>query len=319
MKSAIFTRFGPPDVLQIKEIDKPSPADNEVLIRVRATTVAKEDPDLLETPFFNGIREPKNPIPGMYLAGVVEEVGGKVTRFSKGDTVYGSTGIKAGASAEYVSLPENAALVRKPEILTFQQAAAVPNGAITTVPFLTRLAVIHPGDEVLITGASGTTGTSAVQLAKYLGATVTGICSSGKIDLVKTLGADQVIDYKKEDFTRNGEQYHVIFDNVGSSSYLRAKSSLKSCGFYLTTVPSPETLIHYLNPFRKTGKSVSFAATALQSAKRKIQDLEYINHLIEAGKYTPVIDRQYPLEEIVQAYHYVKSGHKIGDVVLTID
>jgi NADPH:quinone reductase-like Zn-dependent oxidoreductase len=254
----------------------------------------------------------------MYLSGVIEKAGREVTRFEEGDAVYGSAGIKGGVCAEFITLPENAALVRKPELLSFQQAAAVPNGAITNVPFLTRLAVIHPGDHVLITGASGTTGTSAIQLAKYLGARVTGVCSSAKIDLVKSLGADQVIDYTKEDFTRNGEQYHVIYDNVGSSSFARAKSSLKSCGYYLTTVPSLETLVQYLNPLRKVGKSVSFAATALQKAKRKIQDLEYINKLIEEGKYLPVIDREFPLEEIVQAYHYVKSGHKTGDVVLNI-
>ena len=222
------------------------------------------------------------------------------------------------ACAEYIALPEDAAIVKKPPQLTFQQAAAVPNGAITTIPFLTRLAQIHPGDEVLITGASGTVGTSAVQLAKSLGAVVTGVCSTPKIDLVRSLGADHVIDYKNEDFTQNGQQYHVIFDTVGVSSFARCKSSLKDCGTYLTTVPSLELLFHFINPFSRIGKRLRFAATALQRSSKKVQDLNFINQIIEEGKYIPVIDREYPLDEIVEAYQYVKAGHKIGDVVLNL-
>jgi NADPH:quinone reductase-like Zn-dependent oxidoreductase len=319
MKAVLYTEFGPPEVLYLADVEKPQPANNEILIRIHATTVAKEDPDMLETPFFNGLNKPKNPIPGMYLAGVVKNVGKDVSHFKIGDKVYGSTGIKGGASAEYISLPEDAALVIKPEHLTFQQAAAVPNGAITTIPFLTRLSQIHPGENVLITGASGTVGTSAVQLAKYLGARVTGVCSTRKIDLVRSLGADEVIDYTQEDFTKNGQSYNVIFDNIGSSSFSRCKSLLEPRGVYLTTVPTLEVLPHFLNPFRNSGKSVRFAATALQKTPKKIRDLNFINQVIEEGKYLPVIDCEYPLEEIIEAYNYVKAGHKTGDVVITID
>lgn len=318
MKAAIFDEFGPPEVLKIVDLDIPVPKEREILIRIHATTAAKEDPDMLETPFFNGVKKPKNPIPGMYLAGVIEEAGRDVIRFKVGDAVYGSAGLKGGSCAEYISLSEDAALVKMPEGLSFQQAAAIPNGAITTVPFLTRLAQIHPGDDVLITGASGTVGTSAVQLAKYLGAKVTAVCSTLKIGLIQSLGADQVIDYTKENFTQTGNSYNVIFDNVGSSSFDRCKALLKPRGIYLTTIPTLEVLLHLLNPFRNAGKSVRFAATALQKPGKKISDLNFINQLIEEGRYQPVIDRSYPLEEIVQAYEYVKAGHKTGDVILLI-
>jgi len=319
MKAAIYTEFGPAEVFQIKDVDQPSPESNEVLIRIHATTVAKEDPDMRSTPGLNGLKIPKKPILGMYLAGEIIEIGSDVKRFQTGDKVYGSAAFKYGAYAEYTCLPENAALVIKPESITFQQAAAIPNGAITTVPFLKYLGKVKPGDEMLITGASGTVGTSAVQLAKYLGAQVTGICSSGKIDLIKSLGADQVIDYTQEDFTQNGETYDVIFDTVGSSSFSSSRESLKPGGIYLTTVPTLEVIPHVLNPFKNRTRTVKFAATALRSTKKKLIDLAIINKIIEEGKYLPVIDRIFPLEDIVQAHLYVEEGHKTGDVVITID
>ncbi len=319
MKAIIYTEFGPPEVLHLVEIEKPVPAEHEILIRIHATTVAKEDPDMRAAPGFNGLRKPKNPIMGMYLAGEIEGIGGKVSRFQVGDLVYGSAGIKGGTYAEYFCLSEEAALVKKPENLSFQQAAAVPNGAITTVPFLVHLAQIKTGDKVLITGASGTVGTSAVQLCKYYGAEVTGVCSSKKIDLIQSLGADKVIDYTQEDFTQNGETYDIIFDTVGSSSFSRCKSSLNPRGLYLTTVPTLEMIPHMLNPFSSSGRSIKFAATALRSTSKQLVDLAIINQIIEEGKYIPVIDKVFPLEEIPQAHKYVKEGHKIGDVVITID
>ena len=317
MRAMIYTEFGPPEVLQLAEIEKPVPTDNEVLIRNHATTVAKEDPDMRSTPGLNGITKPKNPILGMYLAGEIVEIGNNVKRFQVGDKVYGSAAFKYGAYAEYNCLPEDAALVIMPESISYQQAAAIPNGAITTVPFLVYLGKVKTGDEVLITGASGTVGTSAVQLAKYLGARVTGVCSSGKIDLIKSLGSDQVIDYTQENFTQNGLSYDVIFDTVGSSSYSRCKRSLKPRGVYLTTVPTLEVIPHLLNPSRKFGRSVKFAATALRPTKKKLIDLAIINQVIDEGKYLPVIDRVFPLEDIVKAHHYVQEGHKTGDVVIT--
>ena len=319
MRAVIYTEFGPPEVLQLTEITKPVPAENEVLIRIHATTVAKEDPDMRAAPGINGLTKPKNPILGMYLAGVIEKIGEKVKRFQVGDHVYGSAGIKGGASAEFISLPENAALVIKPENISFQQAAAVPNGAITTVPFLVHLAQIKAGDKVLITGASGTVGTSAVQLGKYYGADVIGVCNTKKIELVQSLGADQVIDYTLEDFTQNGQTYDIIFDTVGSSSFSRCKGSLKPRGVYLTTVPTLEIIPHALNPFSNWGRSAKFAATALRSTKKQLVDLAIINQIIKEGKYLPVIDKVFPLEEIPQAHIYVKAGHKTGDVVITIE
>lgn len=318
MKAIIYTKFGPPDVLHLAEVEKPTPTDNQVLIRIFATTVAKEDPDMRAAPGINGLVKPKNPILGMYLAGEIEQVGGKVQRFKIGDLVYGSAGVKGGTNAEYICLSEDAALVKKPENLSFQQAAAVPNGAITTVPFLVHLAQIKAGHTMLITGASGTVGTSALQLGKYYGAEITGVCSTKKIDLIQSLGADKVIDYTQEDFTQNGETYDIIFDTVGSSSFSRCKSSLNPRGLYLTTVPTLEMIPHMLNPFSSSGRSIKFAATALRSTTKQLVDLAIINQIIEEGRYLPVIDKVYPLEEIVQAHKYVKAGHKTGDVVITI-
>lgn len=319
MKAIIYTEFGPPEVLHLAEIEKPTPAEDEVLIRIHATTVAKEDPDMRAAPGFNGFVKPKNPILGLYLAGEIEQIGGKVSRFQVGDLVYGSAGIKGGTYAQYICLSEDAALVKKPENISFQQAAAVPNGAITTIPFLVHLAEIKAGDTMVITGASGTVGTSAVQLGKYYGADVTGVCSPGKIDLIKSLGADHLIDYTREDFTENGQTYDIVFDTVGSSSFSRSKGSLNPRGLYLTTMPTLEVIPHLLNPFSNSGRSAKFAATALRSKKKQLVDLAIINQIIEEGKYLPVIDKVYPLEEIIQAHIYVKEGHKTGDVVITID
>jgi NADPH:quinone reductase-like Zn-dependent oxidoreductase len=318
MKAAIYTEFGPPEVFQIEEVEKPVPSDNEVLIRIFATTVAKEDPDMRNSPGLNGLTKPKNPILGMYLAGIVESAGKAVSRFRIGDQVYGSAALKLGTCAEYICLPEDATLVIKPENITYQQAAAVPNGAITTVPFLVHLGKIKDGDRVLITGASGTVGTSAVQLAKYYRAEVTGVCSPKKIELIQSLGADQVIDYTREDFTQNGQAYDIIFDTVGSSSFARCKESLTPRGVYLTTVPRLEIIPHLLNPFGSLTKSAKFAATALRKTRKKLIDLNIINQIIEEGKYLPVIDKVFPLEEIAQAHRYVAEGHKTGDVVISI-
>jgi len=319
MKAAVYTEFGPPEVLHISEVKKPFPEEHDVLIKIFATTVAKEDPDMRNSPGINGLSKPKKPILGMYLSGVIEAVGAKVSRFQIGDQVYGSAALKLGACAEYICLSENAALVPKPDTLTHQQAAAVPNGAITTIPFLMYLGKVKQGDEVLITGASGTVGTSAVQLAKYFGARVTGICSTTKIDLIQSLGADKVIDYTEEDFTQNGQTYDVIFDTVGSSSFSHSQKSLKPRGIYLTTIPTLEIIPHLLNPFKTSTKTVKFAATALRPTRKKIIDLGIINGIIKEGKYMPVIDKVFPLEEIAAAHRYVSEGHKTGDVVITLE
>ena len=318
MKAIVYTEFGPPEVLQFKEVEKPTPKDDEVLIRVHATTVATEDPAMRSSPGVNGLREPKNPILGMYLAGEVEAVGKNVERFSIGDQVFGSTGMRLGCHADYTCLPEDGALTIKPTNITYEEAAAIPNGALTALPYLRDNGKIQRGQKVLINGASGTVGTSAVQFAKYYGAEVTGVCSTTNLDLVKSLGADHVIDYTEEDFTQSGQTYDIIFDAVGKSSFLRCKDSLKGGGVYLTTVPSPEAILQRLRTSVWGRKKVSFAATGLRRASAKAKDLAFISELIEAGKIKAVIDRRYPLVQMAEAHRYVETGHKKGDVVITI-
>ncbi|MGD8759923.1 MAG: NAD(P)-dependent alcohol dehydrogenase, partial [Anaerolineales bacterium] len=249
MKAIVYTEFGPPEVLQLKEVEKPTPKSNEVLIRIFAATVSAEDPQMRASPGFNGLRTPKRPILGAYLAGEIEAVGKRVKRFRKGDQVYGSTGLRLfGAYAEYVCLPEKAALAGKPANMNYEEAAAIPNGALTSLPYLRDKGRIKSGQDVLINGASGAVGTSAVQLAKYYGAKVTGVCSTTNLQLVKSLGADQVIDYTQEDFTQSGQIYDIVFDAVGKSSFSPCRSLLKPRGIFLTTVPTLDVLRQALRP-----------------------------------------------------------------------
>jgi len=318
MKAIVYTKFGPPEVLQLKEVEKPTPKNNEVLIRVYATAVAAEDPGMRGSPGLNGLIEPKNPILGAYLAGEIEAVGKDVERFRKGDQVYGNKRKGLGAYAEYICMPEEGALASRPANMTYEEAAAVPNGALTALPFLRDKGKIQSGQKVLINGASGAVGTSAVQLAKYFGAEVTGVCSTTNLELVKSLGADQVIDYTKEDFTQSGQTYDIIFDAVGKSSFSRCKSSLKQGGVYLTTVPTLAVIPQMLWPSKSGRKKAMFAATGLRPASEKAKDLVFLKEVIEAGKIRAVIDRRYPLEQIAEAHRYVEKGHKKGNVVITM-
>ena len=318
MKAIVYEKFGPPEVLQLKELDTPAPGPKEVRIRIYATTVAAEDPEMRKSPGLNGLRKPRKQILGWYLAGEIESVGKKAEKFNIGDQVFGSAGMRLGTHAEYICLPENGALAIKPANITYEQAAAIPNGALTALPFLRDNGGIRSGQKILINGASGTVGTSGVQIAKSFGAEVTGVCSSSNLELVQSLGADHVMDYTKEDFTQNGLTYDIIFDAVGKSSLSRCKDSLNDGGVYLTTIPSPSALIGRFLPSKKGGKRVSFAATGLRSARAKAKDLAYISELVESGKLIAVIDRTYPLEEMAEAHRYVEAGHKKGDVVITI-
>jgi NADPH:quinone reductase-like Zn-dependent oxidoreductase len=296
MKAIVYTEFGPPDVLQLKEVEKPAPKEDEVLVRICATTVAKEDPEMRGSPGLNGLRKPKKTILGWYLAGEIEATGKNVERFSIGDQVFGSAGMRLGTHAEYICLPEDGALAIKPAKITYEEAAAIPNGALTALPFLRDNGKIQRGHKVLINGASGTVGTSAVQFAKYYGAEVTGVCSSTNLELVKSLGVDHVIDYTEEDFTQNGQTYDIIFDAVGKSSFSSCKSSLKPGGIYLTTVPTPAAMLQRLWTSMVGSKKVSFAATGLRPASAKAKDLAFISELVESGKIKAVIDRRYPLD-----------------------
>ena len=315
MKAITYTKFGPPEVLRLQDVEKPTPKENEVLIKIYATSVVKEDPDMRRSPGFNGFLKPRNPILGQEFAGEIESVGTSVTRFKPGDQVYGFD--MFGAYAEYKCIAEDKALSIKPASMSWEEAASVPNGALTALPFLRDKGEIRRGQSVLIYGASGSVGTAAVQLAKYYGAMVTGVCSTSNLEMVKSLGADHVIDYTQEDFTANGETYEIIYDTVGKISFAQCQNSLTDQGTYLTTVPSPGIMLRAAWPVKR-GKKVRFLAAGMRPAHEKNKDLAFLTEIIEAGKFKAVIDRNYPLEEMAEAHRYVDKGHKKGNVVITI-
>jgi NADPH:quinone reductase-like Zn-dependent oxidoreductase len=324
MKAVLHTAYGPPDELQLKEIETPVPKDNEVLIRIHATTVTTSDCNMRNLTFVPklfvlpmrmqfGFLSPSNNILGFDLAGQVEAAGKNVTRFKEGDQVFGTTEPALGAHAEYICLPEDAVLTTKPANMTFEEAATIPVIANTALHFIRDLGHVQAGQSVLIIGASGGIGTFSVQLAKYYGAEVTGVCSTTNLELVKSLGADKVIDYTQQDFTRSGETYDVIFDAVGKSSFSRCKSSLKENGVYLVTVPKATVLFQTLWTSKAGTKRVK-----MEGAPARLDNLIFLKELIEAGEMGTVIDRRYPLEQIAEAFRYVEKGHKKGNVVITV-
>lgn len=317
MKAIVYTKFGPPEVLHLQEVEKPTPKANQVLIKVVATTVVKEDPDMRRSPGFNGFLKPRNLILGQELAGEIEAIGKDVTRFKPGDQVFGMDAF--GAYAEYKCMPENGALTVKPVNLSHTEAASIPNGALTALPFLRDKGNIQSGQTVLIYGASGSVGAAAVQLASYYGAQVTGVCSTANLEWIKALGAGHVIDYTHEDFTENGRTYDIIFDTVGKRSFSECKGSLTEAGIYLSTVPTPVMMLQVLWPAKRGSKKAQFMAAGLRPASEKIKDLAFLTGLIEAGKMKAVIDRCYPLEQMAEAHRYVETGHKKGNVVITLE
>jgi NADPH:quinone reductase-like Zn-dependent oxidoreductase len=325
MKAIVYTEYGPPEVLQLKEVAKPTPKEDEVLIKIYATVVTALDcAGRKGEPFFGrfvtGLIRPKITIQGFELAGKIEAVGKDVKLFKEGDQVYGSTNLSLGAHAEYICQPEDGPLAIKPANMTYEEAAAIVEGGLTALPFLRDTANIQSGQKVLINGASGSIGTAAVQLARYFGAEVTGVCSTTNLELVKSLGADKVIDYTKEDFTKSGQTYDIIFDILGKSSFSRCKSSLTQKGRYLSAAPPTLAMILQVLWTSKIGsKKAVIAFTGLRPASEKTEDLVFLKELIEAGKIKPVIDRRYPLEQTAEAHSYVEKGHKKGNVVITVE
>jgi NADPH:quinone reductase-like Zn-dependent oxidoreductase len=323
MKAVVYEQYGPPEVLQLKEMEKPAPKDNEVLIKVFATTVTKYDTWVrsstappgfwLPSRIASGIRRPRQPILGTELAGEVAAVGKDVKRFQAGDGVFAFVA-SMGTYVEYICLPESGGLALKPANMKYEEAAAVPYGALTALFFLSK-ANIQPGQKVLIFGASGGVGNYAVQLAKHhFGARVTGVCSTSKIDMVKALGAAEVIDYTKEDFTKNGETYDVIFDTVGKSSISRSKGSLTKTGTYLFATFGLVMLFQILWLKLTSSKKVGPMGVVEESA----DDLDLLRELAEAGKLKAVIDRCYPMDQSAEAHRYVETGQKAGHVVITV-
>jgi NADPH:quinone reductase-like Zn-dependent oxidoreductase len=316
MRAVVFDEYGPPEVLRIEEVERPTPADDEVLVKIHATTVNRTDvglrsAELFISRFVTGLLRPKNRILGMKFAGEVEQVGAAVTEFKVGDRVFG--GKSSGAWTEYIAIKENAPLARMPAGMTFEEAAAIFDGASLALVCLQTAGPLE-GRDVLVYGASGSVGTAGVQLARHFGANVSAVCSTKNLELMRTLGADAVIDYTKEDFTRNGKKYDVIFDAVGKTSFRRCRRSLKQGGTFVETdlgfmwhVPL------LLLATRWTAKKQTMGITRYTK-----EDLLLFKELIEAGEYHAVVDRTYPLEDVIEANRYVETGKKTGNVVLTV-
>jgi len=305
MKAIVSTKYGSPDVLQLKEVEKPIPKDHEVLIRVRAASVTAADGMMRKgTPFYGrlfiGLMRPNNPIPGTGFAGVIETVGKEVKLFKEGDSVFGETGVGFSTNAEYVCVPEEGMLTTLPNNMSYEEAAPVCDGALTSLSFLKDIGKIQSGQRVLINGASGSLGSSAVQIAKNFGAEVTGVCSTTNLEMVKSLGAEKVIDYTKEDFIKTGQTYDIIFDTVGKSSFSR-------------------WLFQMIWTSKVGSKKAKFSATGLRPVSELRALLSELKESIEEGKIKSIIDRSYPLEQTAEAHRYVDKGHKKGNVVITME
>lgn len=322
MKAVVYERYGPPDVLQFQEVPKPVPRDNEVLIQIRATTVTSGDwrARSLEVPFgfglisrlVFGLLKPRKPILGTELSGQVESVGKGVTQFAPGDPVFAFSGVGMGCHAEYKCMPETEAVALKPANLTFEEAAALSFGGTTALEFFRR-AKLRRGEKVLVNGASGCVGSAAVQLAKHFGATVTGVCSGANLELVKSLGADHLVDYTREDFTRNGERYEVIVDTAGTAPYSRSRHALAENGRLLLILGRlPDLLSIPWIAMTSSHKVLGGPATGTGD------DLRVLASLAEEGRFRPVIGRTFSFDEIVEAHHYVETGHKQGSAVVRV-
>ena len=319
MKAIVYTRYGSFDVLHLEEVPKPAPEDSEVLVRIHATTVTTAGlANVSGKPFIArvfspdlGLTKPKVSILGVELSGEIVAAGKDVTRFKVGDQIFAEP--ETGAFAEYICIPEDGLLALKPANASYEEAAAACDAFLTAMPFLRDGGHIKSGYRVLINGALASIGTVAVQLAKHFGAEVTGVCSTANLEMVKSIGADHVIDYTQENFTRSGKTYDIIFDVVTKSSFSRCKRSLADDGIYLCTFPTAGAL------FPRMGhKKAKFIATGLRPPVDRLKDLQLLKELMETGVIRTVIDRRYPLEEIAEAHRYVAKGHKKGNVIITV-
>jgi NADPH:quinone reductase-like Zn-dependent oxidoreductase len=330
MKAITYTEYGSPDVLKLREIATPTPKDNEILIRIRATRVNYGDTlarkfGSVTTKEFNmpgilliparldfGIRKPKKYILGSEFSGVIEAVGKEVKRLKVGDAVFGYRGPLFGAYAEYLCMPESGLVTHKPANMSFEEATLIPYGVLTALSHLKTMN-IQPGQKVLVNGASGGIGSAGVQLAKYFGAEVIGVCGTNKLAFVQALGADKVIDYTKEDFTQNGEKYDVIYDILGRSSFDKSQSSLTPNGIHLYASFKMKQVIQMMQTSKSTGRKVICTFSS-----ENLDDLNFIKELVEDGKFKTVIDKRFPLEETAEAHRYYESGKNTGNVVISV-
>ncbi|HXM52264.1 MAG TPA: NAD(P)-dependent alcohol dehydrogenase [Candidatus Binatus sp.] len=324
MRAVVFDRYGPPEVLRLDDVERPVPRDTEVLVKVQATTVNRFDTATREanrrsglaisllSRLVSGLRRPRQRVLGTEFAGEVEAAGAAVTEFAVGDRVFGTTGLKFGAHAEYLAMPVSARIAQMPAGMSFEEAAPICDGALNALTCL-KQADLREGRRILIYGASGAIGTAGVQLARSFGADVTAVCNTKNLELVRSLGADKVIDYTQEDFTKNGQTYDVILDAVGKHSFTRSRGSLEPNGIYLPTDGFANLMWALVTP-RLGGKKVLFQIPPRQTK----QDVLFLKELIETGKYRPVIERRYPLEDVVEATRYVETEQKTGNVVLTV-
>ncbi|WP_269223004.1 NAD(P)-dependent alcohol dehydrogenase [Flavobacterium sp. IMCC34518] len=319
MKAIVYTHYGSPEVLELKDVEKPIPKDNEILIRISATAVNSGDVRLRKAdPFvvrlFFGLFKPKTNVLGGVFSGEIESIGSSVQRFKIGDQVFGHTDMSFGTYASYKGFPEDGSIALKPNTIKHQEAAVIPFGGVTALYFLKK-ASIQPGQKVLIFGASGAVGSAAVQLAKYFGANVTGVCSTANIDLVKSLGADKVIDYTKEDFTKNGETYDVIYDTVNKMSISESLQSLKTYGTLILSAAGFSEMLQGTWASKTSRKKIKVLTGMISHTA---EDINFLKTLIEAGQLKPVIDRTYSLEQMAEAHTYVEKGHKKGNIAIEI-
>ncbi len=321
MKAIVRENYGGPEVLQVKEISKPVPKKNEVLVKVYAASITKAE-TMMRTgkPYFGrlitGLFKPKSKVIGACFSGIIEAVGSEVTKFHKHDMVFGEADMNTGTNAEYVCVREDGMITIKPSFLSFEEAAPIFDGAITSMNFLSEMVQLRTEQKVLINGAAGSLGSAAIQLVKYFGAEVSAVCSSQNIEFVKSLGADHIIDYTKKDFTKSG-RYDVIYDTIGSSSFTKCKNALTNNGIYLTPVLKFRTLMQMLFTSKFSSKKVKFSATGMLPVPKLQAMADQLLKIYETGQFRTIVNKKYTMDEIVEAHKYVDGGHKKGNIVLS--